>query len=288
MNEWDSRYPDLNRLRAEVMCLAECVRDQLLAQIPETEIRGIYLKGSALKPWESPLDYVPEVSDVDLQVWFHHDAAWPEFLGTVSKALEVQKGVEMRFLSRIPVPLHEPRPQLIVMNKLMTDLDHFVHSPRSTVGVLYGDDYPLADYSDGNAIRRHDATSLAEQGRWAEDLPLRVVDKPGGYLREALRYLSFRVSPVCSRVLHLSGVDTETSWSLNRTKGTAVMRDRGFATLAESYTAYYLSAWEYFLSGYADFDAGRSTIEAASKVLAEGTKLGRRWLAANPRTKPEE
>ena len=53
MNEWDSRYPDLNRLRAEVMCLAECVRDQLLAQILETEIRGIYLKGSALKPWES-------------------------------------------------------------------------------------------------------------------------------------------------------------------------------------------------------------------------------------------
>ena len=55
--KWDSRYPDRDRLRLETECLAECFRDQLLAQIPEGEIRAIYLKGSVVKPWESPLDY---------------------------------------------------------------------------------------------------------------------------------------------------------------------------------------------------------------------------------------
>ena len=72
--EWDARFPDRKRLRAEAHGLADCVRDQLLARIPEIEIRGVYLKGSSVKAWESPLDYVPEISDVDIHVWFRNDA----------------------------------------------------------------------------------------------------------------------------------------------------------------------------------------------------------------------
>ena len=197
------------------------------------------------------------------------------------KALDVQKGVEALYFARIIRPLHQPRPQLIVMNKLMVELEHFVHSPRSTVRVLYGEDYPEADYSDVRAIRRYDATSLVEQGKWAEGLPLSIVDKPGRYLREALRQLSFRVSPVCPRVLHISGVDTEKSWSLNRTRGAAMLKARGVPGLAQNYTAYYLSAWDYFLSDYSDTEAGRSAIVAASRVLAYSAELGRQWLEAN-------
>ena len=281
MNGWGSRYPDRDRLRAEALCLAECFRDRLLELIPKAEIRGMYLKGSAIKPWDSPIDYVPEISDVDIHVLFRDDAAWTEHLGSVPKALDVQKGVEALYFARIIRPLHQPRPQLIVMNKLMVELEHFVHSPRSTVRVLYGEDYPEADYSDAEAIKRYDAEGLVEQGMWAEGLPLSIVDKPGRYLREALRYLSFRVSPVCPRVLHISGVDTETAWSLNRTNGTKVLKARGFAGLAQNYTVYYLSAWDYFLSDYSDTEAGRSAIVAASRVLAYSAELGRQWLEAN-------
>ena len=281
MSGWDSSYPDRERLRSEALCLAECFRDRLLELIPQAAIQGMYLKGSAVKPWDSPIDYVPEISDVDIHVLFRDDAAWPRHLGTVPKALEVQKGVEALYFAKVIRPLHQPRPQLIVMNKLMVELEHFVHSPRSTVRVLYGEDYPEADYSDVRAIRRYDATSLVEQGKWAEGLPLSIVDKPGRYLREAQRQLSFRVSPVCPRVLHISGVDTEKSWSLNRTRGAAMLKARGVPGLAQNYTAYYLSAWDYFLSDYSDTEAGRSAIVAASRVLAYSAELGRQWLEAN-------
>ena len=92
--QWGARHPDRDQLRAESRCLAECVRDQLLALIPEDEIRGIYLTGSTVKAWDSPLDYVPEVSDVDIHVSFRNDSAWREDLDTVLGALEVQAAIE--------------------------------------------------------------------------------------------------------------------------------------------------------------------------------------------------
>ena len=240
--KWDSRYPDRGRLRLEAECLAECFSDQLLAQIPEGEIRAIYLKGSVVKPWESTLDYVPEVSDVDMHVWFHDDGAWPKYLGTVPQALEVQRGVEARFAARISRPLHEPRPQLIVMNKMMAEHEGFLHSPGSTVSVLYGDEYPEADYSDPAGIRRHDSTQLVHEAEWVDAMPLHLVDKPGRYLREALRVVSWRVSPAGPRVLHVSGIGTEQAWSMNRTGVTLALRDLGLTSLAEGYTTFYLSS----------------------------------------------
>ena len=80
-------------------------------------------------------------------------AAWPKYLGTVDQALEVQRGVEARFTARISRPIHEPRPQLIVMNKMMAEHEGFLHSPRSTVKVLYGEEYPEADYSDSDGYQ---------------------------------------------------------------------------------------------------------------------------------------
>ena len=280
--KWGARYPDRDRLRLEAECLAECFRDQLLAQIPAGEIRAIYLKGSAVKRWESPLDYVPEVSDVDMHVWFHDDAAWPRHLGTVSQALEVQKGVEVRFAARISRPLHEPRPQLIVMNKMMVEHEGFLHSPRSTVSVLYGEEYPEAGYGDSAGIMRHDATQLVSEAEWVDAMPLHLVDRPGRYLRDALRQLVWRVSPAGPRVLHVSGLDAEQAWSMNRTRVTLALRDLGMAGLADAYVAFYLSSWDYFLSGFIDSDAGRSAIQAAAQVLTESAEIGRQWLTANP------
>ncbi len=280
--KWDSRYPDSDRLRMEAECLAECFRDQLLYLIPEGEIRAIYLKGSVVKRWESALDYVPEVSDVDMHVWFHDDAAWSKYLDTVPQALEIQRGVEARFAARISQPLHEPRPQLIVMNKMMAELEDFLHSPRSIVRVLYGENYPEADYSGSASMRRHDSTRLVYEAGWVDKMPLHLVDKPGRYLREALRVVSWRVSPTGPRVLHISGLDTEQAWSINRTRVTLALRDLGLTSLADGYTAFYLSSWDYFLSGFTDSDAGRSAIEAAARVLTENAEIGRQWLAANP------
>ncbi len=279
--EWDARFPDRDQLRAEVWCLAACVRDQLLARIPTDEIRGLYLKGSAVKVWESPLDYVPEISDVDIHLWFRDDNTWQRHLDTVPQALAIQAGVEECFKDRIARPIHHPRLQLIVMGKLMAEREGFVYSPRSTVTVLHGEAYPKADYSDPDTIRRYNSADLVENAAWVGQMPLQIIDKPGVYAREALRQLVWRVAPVGPLVLHISGLDTEHVWNLNRTRATAALRDLSFANLANDYRAFYLSAWDYFLSEFIDTNACRAAILAATCVLTEGGERGQRWLNAN-------
>lgn len=280
--EWDARFPDRDQLRAEARGLAECVRDQLLARIPEPEIRGVYLKGSSAKAWESPLDYVPEVSDVDIHVWFRDDPDWRRNLDTVPQALTIQAGIEACFIERFAQPIHQPRLQLLVLNTLVAEMPGFVYSPRSTVTVLHGEPYPDADYSDPDGIRRFDASDLIEKAGWVDRMPLHLVDRPGIHAREALRQLVWRVAPAGPLVLHISGLDTERAWSLNRTRVTAALRNLGLGDLADAYRDFYLSAWDYFLSSFADTNACRAAILAASGVLTESGALGRQWLEANP------
>ena len=64
--EWNHHYPDPGKLRHEINHMADSFVEVLLDDIPSQEIRGIYLKGSAQKEWDSPVDYVPEISDVDI------------------------------------------------------------------------------------------------------------------------------------------------------------------------------------------------------------------------------
>ncbi len=280
--QWDGRFPDRDQLRTETRCLAVCVRDQLLALIPEDEIRGIYLTGSAVKPWDSPLDYVPEVSDVDIHASFRDDISWRKHLDTVPLALDVQAAIEACFENRCPRALHRPRPQLLVLNKLMAERKGFVYAPRSTVVVLQGEPYPKDDYSNPDTIRRHNAADLVERAEFVQRVPLLAIDRPWTYSRDLLSQLTWRISPVGPLVLHLSGSETEHVWTLNRTRATAVLQDLALHDLADAYSAFYLSGWDYFLSGFTNSSACRTAVLAGTQVLIQGANLGRQWLDANP------
>jgi len=261
--------------------MAESVVEVLLDEIPRGEIRGVYLKGSAHREWDSPIDYVPEMSDVDIHIEFYGDAVWRRYMGTVPQAIGIQREVEIRYFSKVSQPVHIPRPQLIIVNKLMHEVD-FVHSPRRTVQVLYGEEYPLADYGDPDRIRRAECNRLLEAAVYLGDFPLHVIDRPGKYVGESLRPLAWRVSPAGPRVLHISGVGTETAWSLSRTKVVSVLAELGQLELATRYTEYYLFGWEYFLSRYEAADHGRSAIAAGVGVLTKAAEVASDWLAGHP------
>ena len=259
----------------------------MLALIPEDEIRGIYLTGSTVKPWDSPLDYVPEVSDVDIHVSFRDGISWRKHLDTVPRALAVQAAIEACFEERIARPLHHPRLQLLVMNQLMAERRGFVHSPPSTVVVLHGEPYPQADYSSLDTIRRHNAADLVERAEFVQLVPLLAVDRLWTHARDVLGQLVWRVSPAGPLVLHISGLDTGHVWTLNRTQVTTALQDLALYDLANAYTAFYLSAWDYFLSGFTDTTACRAAIAAGTHVLTEGAETARQWLNSNPNVSAE-
>ena len=217
-----------------------------------------------------------------MHVWFHEDDSWRRHPGTVSQAMEVQRSAELGYASRVGRSLHEPRPQLIVMNKMMAELDDFVLSPSPTVGVLHGEAFPEGDYTDRDRIRRGECGRLIEDEQSVGGLPLSLVDKPGKYVWQGVRVMVWRVSPTGPRALHISGIETEEAWSLNRTGVVPALRDLGLDSLADCYTGFYVSAWKYFLSSYKDTDAGRAAIGHAVQVLTEGAEIARSWLARHP------
>lgn len=275
--EWDASFPDPARLRGEIDAMVDSFLAVLLDELPGETIRGIYLKGSGHKEWDSPIDYVPEISDVDVHVQFHDDADWRRHLGALDQALRINREVERAYLSKVTDPLHLPRPQLIVVNRMVQQIE-FVHSPRSTVRTLFGEEYPQADYSDPDAVRRIECDRLMiDAGYLASDYPLHIIDRFGKYLAEGLRTLAWRVSPAGPRALHILGLDTETAWSLNRTGIVNLLAETGEQELAWSYLEFYVSGWRFFNSGYRDFEAGRAAASAGVQAVSRAAEIAAHW-----------
>jgi hypothetical protein len=262
---WPKAYPDPASLRAEIDAMVASVVEAVLGQVPTTELAGVYLKGSARKQWDSPVDYVPEISDVDIHVLFRDERCVADRLGTPEAALAVQQRIEEGYAARIKRPIHTPRPQLVVLNLLLDDPD-YSPSPAGVVETLWGEPYPSATYDE----QREQAVArkrLLADAAILEALPLRLLDKPGRYLWAVVRDLTWRVGPSGPRLLLLLGTPAAQAWSLNRTGIIRALDELRATDFARAYRDYYLSAWAYFLSGYADSAAARSTVRAGIDAL---------------------
>ncbi len=271
MRPWDNSYPDPAQLRLEIAAMQQAVLEALFSQMGREAFVGIYAKGSALKPWDSPLDYVPELSDLDLQLVMRD----PQLLNNLELALAVQADFEARFSKRIAQPIHLPRPQIQVIN-------HFLHnpsfspSPHKTVQTLYGKPYiEVHPPQSQDRIREADRCALLElSSEELEGFALKFIDMPGKYLFYVLRQLSWRVGPMGSRALSVLGADFETAWGGNRTHIYTKLREFGQLELAELYMAFYLCAWDFFRTGYQNTNAAREAVLAGVGVLKSGWAIG--------------
>ena len=55
---------------------------------------------------------------------------------------------------------------------MKAELDDFVESPKATVKVLFGDDYPVSEYGDPDNIRRTECQRLIEDAKFLDRLPM--------------------------------------------------------------------------------------------------------------------
>ncbi|MHA2290324.1 MAG: hypothetical protein ACXABG_16175, partial [Promethearchaeota archaeon] len=91
-------------------------KDILIEEFPG-KIVVIYSKGSACKPWESAIDYVPILSDVDIHVRFANtDQDDPLSHLSMKKALDISQKYEKRFYRRRKDFIHLPRAQVVSIN----------------------------------------------------------------------------------------------------------------------------------------------------------------------------
>ena len=257
-------------LRADIQAMAESWLWVLQAHLGEANVVGLYAKGSAVKDWDSPLDYVPEISDLDLHLRLDSDVL-P--LG-IETALALRAAAEAEFAQRAPAATHHPRAGLVLINELEED-PAYVASPAGTVRTLRGPAYmgqPDDPETDAR-IRETDRRQLLGQRDALDDLVWRMLDNTGPHARSNIRHMNWRVSPVAPRVLSVLGLPTIEAWSLNRTQLIAALRDRNRSTLATAYTAYYESGWRCFRSDYADRAAVSAALDAAVAVIQEGAQI---------------
>ncbi len=243
-----------------VEALARAVRNVF----GDEDVRAIWFKGSAQKQWLSPIDYVPSLSDVDVHIWLS-DRSAPSF-HDLETALCVQAATEQLFASSMPNAIHVPRPQLNLINELKQNHD-YIPSPGAIIETVYGESPEPGDYSDSDRVRGLDRASLITNAAEVENVPHRVIDRPGAFLWDLLRALSWRISPIGSRTLSVSGEDPETAWSMNRTTISQALRSRGLEEIASNWEQFYLANWRYYLSNNLDGAAGRDAIRAGSKAL---------------------
>ena len=274
---WQVEWPGKEVVRAEVEVFAGVVHDVLTDAIEPGALRGLYYKGSSAKAWDSALDYVPEISDVDFHVWLRSDDDVDAVFGSLDLAFDVQAKLERVYLDRVSSPVHIPRPQIVIMNRLLAKPDYTPPAPHQD-RVLVGEPSPSATY-DAVAIRRTDCKMVLSHDNYIKTLPGSVIDKPGRLIWDSLRILCFRVSPSGPRALHLLGAPTELAWESNRTRVHGELKHLGYDQLADAYAEYYLSGWAYFLSDWRDTDAGRRAIQSGVEVLTMTADVARQWLA---------
>lgn len=270
----DAMDPELERaLRSEARGMAEAYQEAVLEHAAPGSVLGLYFKGSALRPWDSRLDYVPELSDVDLHVRL---ASWDDGahgLSSTRAASLVAARALSTFRARFPDAVHTPRPQLMVMNEIER-LDGYVPSPEATVETLHGTPYPAGTRETYAGVapldRRH---FLIDADFVRDEVPWKLIDRPGALAWRVVSILTWRVGPAGPAILTQLGVDPFDAWSMNRTSVARALEAHATRELAGAYRDFYRAGWDGFASGFGDAEPAIRALMAADTVFEEGRRV---------------
>jgi hypothetical protein len=269
--KWPKKYPTKEQIHAEVAACVDSFLAVLYEVFTQEEIKAIYWKGSSYKAWDSIIDYVPEFSDVDIHVHFKNPADAKKRMSGVTEAAHFSKRLEEEYLKRIPEPFHTPALQFMIGQEL-EKIPHYMPSPRNTVKVIYGEEYPEFVH-DQDKAERTARQQLDDYQLFLNSVPgelmFRYRHTLGGLLREFVN----RISPAAPRSLVVLGMDNEQALSCNRTQLVAALREKGEVAFAENYELFYRKCWEYIVSGHNDFTAAREAIEAGVAVLSRSVEI---------------
>ena len=260
------------RLRDEAHGMARAYVNALLAELHRDSISGVYAKGSAYRPWDSVVDYVPEVSDVDIHVRLAPGSE--HALDRLDHALAIGARALATFTALHPAAAHTPRPQLMRLTEIEA-FDGYRPSPGESVHTLHGEPYDGAEPGDYDGqVAIDDARRFRADADFVTgELASKVVDRPGAATWSVVARVAFRVAPAGPRLLTALGVDAYEAWSMNRTAVVGRLSELGHDDLAEAYADFYLAGWEGFRSRFASHDAARRALLAADRLFARGEAL---------------
>ena len=241
---------------------------KVLSEELGSRIKYAYAKGSALKKWESPIDYVPTLSDIDIHIMLDDDDLL--FSGTsesFDEAMHISKRYEAEFIRLQPEHLHIPRSQIMTINKL-TAVVNYVPPRAQDIHVLIGK-IPEPEFLTDDEIREIDKQNLMDYHKFIQALPRRIFDRTGLDYWTIVREMTWRVSPCPVRLLTQITDGPLDVWSWNRTKITNELHSHGYNEIEKYYRDFYVNGWNLFLSTFTSSEAYRNCISAGYYTLAK-------------------
>ena len=260
----------LKRAREDTEC-AIAVWAEILPQFLGSRLECVYAKGSALKQWDSHIDYVPTISDVDIHIGLKDDE--PLFGNTSDDfdlAVSLSRQCEEKFLRRRPNHLHVPRMQVIETRFLLQN-DKYTPPRPQDIQILYGEPH-LQELPSPDIIRAGDLERIFEETEFVDDLPRRILDRTGLDWWAIIRTMCWRVSPSPVRILTQSHPNPIEVWSWNRTTIHKELLKEGYDTIASYYHGFYESGWNLFLSEFKGLREFRAVVNNGYYVLFECMK----------------
>lgn len=267
----------LEKAKEDTQCAMEVWAD-ILPKFFGSRLEYVYAKGSALKSWDSHIDYVPTISDVDIHIGLKDDE--PLFGNTTNdfdKAVDISRQCEDEFLRRRPEHLHVPRMQVIETRFLIGNEKYTPPRPQD-IQNLYGEPL-LLELPTPDVIRAGDLERILSKTEFLDDLPRRILDRTGLDWWAIIREMCWRVSPSPVRILTQSQPDPIDVWSWNRTKIHRVLKEEGYDRLAEYYYGFYDAGWRLYLSEFKDLKEFRETAKNGYYVLQESLSEAKRLRA---------
>ncbi len=243
----------------------------ILQELLGKKLRKAFAKGSALKNWDTPIDYVPQLSDVDIHILLTDGInLFDDSAHAFNKAIKISREYEKLFFERNKKPLHLPRTQIVVLNKLLEDPSYV--PPRSKdVHMMIGEPLEISFVSK-EVIREIDRQHLLELEPFVETLPLSVIDRSSLDYWTFLRRINWRVSPCPVRLLTQISEDPLDIWSWNRTRIIHELNRHGYSDIADYYQAFYQEGWQLFLSQMQNTEIYRNILLNGYYVLKGSIK----------------
>lgn len=256
----------LEQVRRDVDCCIE-IWTEILSKDLQDRVENAYAKGSCVKHWDSPIDYVPVFSDVDIHIKLRDGRNfYPDSYEGFVESLSTTEAYERRFRERNSDSVHLPRVQVVLLNPNLSDPDFMLPWDLGVIRPMVGE--PRLDAPpDPGHLRRMDMRNLLNQVDVLEALPLSACERTGLDYWILVRRLGWRVSPTPVRLLSQVVEDPLRVWGLNRTDVCEELEAHGFGDVSTSCKEYYLSGWEAFRSDFRDSSAMREALKAAYRVL---------------------
>lgn len=237
-------------------------------------IKFAYAKGSATKEWDSYIDYVPVLSDVDIHIKLLDHAQFLEDENSFYESVNLSEMYESKFIESNQNYFHLPRMQIMKIDDLEKQVE-FIHPRISGIIPVYGNP-EITQNQTADYIKKIDLKNLLKLEEFLPTLPMSMVDRTGLDLWSLVRRLNWRVSPAPARILSQTTEDPLSIWEMNRTSITKELEKHGYPLISESYKDFYYEGWMSFMQDFTNSQSLRRIISNGYDVLKLCLEVGRK------------